>query len=374
LAFCLAQDLLAICGRRDYVFFLDAAVVERFSQIESLYGYLLEEADLGAEAGGKLRKAILTGFESVFCMAAVRSMAIIADAWLWPMLRAIEPGPGDHILDVCPVLWPRCCSWLEEAAACPQSAIDGSHCLRTSLEAGGLRTTTRKQQTASAKRRAARAQLDLHRIRAAIDADAELKSLVHEMLAAAFTAMAAGVRNHAAEFMPGGSLCSANITPVLRAAMDGTPLTSVSAETMFARVKRRADRGGIARHDTRMGGVMCERDGTVAWTWGQAKPQGLMNLARKRWRAGSGSRTMADERRLKGEAKAPARDVKLQKKRCGRAKKAGELERLKGVELIPSCAALKGMGNDALSDQLKIYKLVHKLTGFMTTGTGNAYY
>jgi hypothetical protein len=97
------QDLLAICGGRDYVFFLDAAVVERFSQIESLYGYLLEEADLGAEAGGKLRKAILTGFESVYCMAAVRSMALIADAWLWPMLRAIEPGRDVHILDVCPV-------------------------------------------------------------------------------------------------------------------------------------------------------------------------------------------------------------------------------------------------------------------------------
>ena len=77
---------------------------------------------------------------------------------------------------------------------------------------------------------------------------------------------------------------------------------------------------------------------------------------------------------LKGEAKAPARDAKLQKKRCGRAKKAGELERLKGVELIPSYAALKGMGNDALSDQLKIYKLIHKLTGFTTTGTGHAYY
>ena len=37
------EDLLAICGGRDYIFFLDAAVVERFSQIESLYGYLLEE-------------------------------------------------------------------------------------------------------------------------------------------------------------------------------------------------------------------------------------------------------------------------------------------------------------------------------------------
>ena len=105
-------------------------------------------------------------------MAAVRSMAIIADAWLWPMLRAIEPGSEVHILDVCPVLWPRCCTWLEEAAASPQTVIDGSLCLRMSLEAGKQRTTPRKQQTASAKRRAARAKLDLQRIRAAIDADA----------------------------------------------------------------------------------------------------------------------------------------------------------------------------------------------------------
>ena len=60
------EDLLAICGGRDYIFFLDAAVVDRFSQFESLYGYLLEEADLGAEAGGKLRKAIIMGFESVY--------------------------------------------------------------------------------------------------------------------------------------------------------------------------------------------------------------------------------------------------------------------------------------------------------------------
>ena len=32
---------------------------------------------MGAEAGGKLRKAILTGFESVYCMSAVRSMALL---------------------------------------------------------------------------------------------------------------------------------------------------------------------------------------------------------------------------------------------------------------------------------------------------------
>ena len=103
----------------------------------------------------------------------------------------------------------------------------------------------------------------MQRIRASIAADAELKELVLQMLTAAFTAMAASVRNHAAEFMPGGRCCTANITLELRKAMDGTPLTSVSAETMFARVKRRADRGGISRHDTRMGAVLCDRDGTV---------------------------------------------------------------------------------------------------------------
>ena len=160
--------------------------------------------------------------------------------------------------------------------------------------------------------------------------------------------------------LPGGSLCSANITPALRAAMDGTPLTSVSAETMFARVKRRADRGGIARHDTRMGAVLCERDGTVAWTRGEEQAEGLMNLSSKRWRAGSGSCTMADERRLKGEAKAPARTEELAKKRNGKAKKGAELERLKGVELISSYSALKQVGNDELSEQLKVYKLVKK--------------
>ena len=160
---------------------------------------------MGAEAGGKLRKAILTGFESVYCMAAVRSMAIIADAWLWPMLRAIEPGDDVHILDVCPALWTRTCTWLEEAAADPQSAIDGTLSLRKSLEAAGLRTTSHKPPTASGKRRAERAAIDLQRIRHAIKEDTELRELVHEMLSAAFTAMVAGVRNHASEFMPGGA-------------------------------------------------------------------------------------------------------------------------------------------------------------------------
>jgi hypothetical protein len=362
------EDLLAICGGRDYVFFLDAGVVDRFSQLESLYGYLLEEADMGAEAGGKLRKAILTGFESVYCMAAVRSMAIISDAWLWPMLRAIEPGDDVHILDVCPVLWPRTCAWLEEAAASPQSVIDGTLDLRTNLEAAKLRTSGPKAAPKSV-RRAERAQLDLIRIRAAIAADEELKGEVHEMLSAAFTAMAKSVRNHASEFMPGGVCCAANVTPALRERLSGMPLTSVSAETMFARVKRRADRGGISRHDTRMGSVLCERDDTVAWARGQAQVAGLWKQAGKRWRKGSGSRTMQEERQLKGEAKAPARELKLAKKRSGRAAKAAALERLKLVESVSTYSALTKMGNDELSDQLKVFKLIEKKTGFCVTGT-----
>ena len=173
------EDLLAICGGRDYIFFLDAAVVDRFAQVESLYGYLLEEADLATEAGGKLRKAILTGFTSSYCMAAVRSMAIISDAWLWPMLRAIEPGADAHILDVCPELWPRTLEWLQEAAASPMTAIDGTLCLRTRLASGGLRVTPREQQSTQARRRAERAAIDLQRIRNSIANDAELRELVH---------------------------------------------------------------------------------------------------------------------------------------------------------------------------------------------------
>ena len=134
-----------------------------------------------------------------------------------------------------------------------RSSTARSACARGStLEAGGLRTTPREPPTAKARLRAERAAVDLQRIRAAIAADEEVRTLVHEMLTAAFTKMADGVRNHAAEFIGEGRFVKAKITPELRAAMDGTPITSVMAETVFARIKRRADRGGIPRHDTRV--------------------------------------------------------------------------------------------------------------------------
>eukprot|EP00966_Prymnesium_polylepis_P068930 1601355-Prymnesium_polylepis.1 len=64
------EDMLAICGSRDYVFFMDAAVTDRFAQAGSLLTFLEEEKDMAAEAGGKLRNSILTGFGSDTIMAA----------------------------------------------------------------------------------------------------------------------------------------------------------------------------------------------------------------------------------------------------------------------------------------------------------------
>ena len=284
-------------------------------------------------------------------------------------MRAIEPGDDAHILDVCPELWPRVLEWLDEAAASPETVLDGSHCLRTRLQAGGLRVTPREPPTPKARSRRDRGAIDLERIRAALAADSEVRALVLEMLTAACTAMAAGVRNHAAEFVGDGRFTKDNIPPQLRADMAGTPITSVMAETMFARVKRRADRGGVSRHDTRMGAVLCERDGTVAWLRNQKEGERLWRLARRRWRKGSGAHTMQQERECKGEAKALEREAKLEKVRCGRAKKAAEAERVKGVQVLDKYSALKGLHNDELSDQLKYYKIVEGKKGFRTTGS-----
>ena len=149
----------------------------------------------------------------------------------------------------------------------------------------------------------------------------------------------------------------ANITPALREEMAGVPTTSTSVERIFALFKRRADRGGVERHDNRAGAVACKRDRTDEWLRGKSEQQqdGMLTLARKRRRAAF--RTMAAERALKGEANAKGRSEALSKKRSGRAKRAAELERIKGLELANKYSALKVMGNDTLKDQLKIFKV-----------------
>lgn len=82
--------------------------------------------------------------------------------------------------------------------------------------------------------------------------------------------------------------------------------------------------------------------------------EGLWSMSRKRWRKRSGSRTIAAERLLKGEEKAPARTEKLARKRSSRTKKLEELDRLKGVQLANLYSQLKTLRNDELSDQLKV--------------------
>merc|ERR1712185_514070 len=92
-----SEDMLAICGSRMYVFFLDAAPTERLvSQEGSLLTYLDEEEDLQAAGGGKLRKSICTGARCQ-CMAALRAKAIICDAVFWQMIKALKPTADKHV-------------------------------------------------------------------------------------------------------------------------------------------------------------------------------------------------------------------------------------------------------------------------------------
>eukprot|EP00965_Chrysotila_dentata_P018070 600360-Pleurochrysis_carterae.AAC.1 len=109
--------MLAICGSRDYVFFIYAAITERFSQTGSLRTYLEKEANLGAEAGGQLRNAVLTGFGSEGIKVAVRAMALVCESSLSMLLRAI--GSDAHILDVLPTMWLTALAFFQQAAASP---------------------------------------------------------------------------------------------------------------------------------------------------------------------------------------------------------------------------------------------------------------
>jgi hypothetical protein len=137
------SDLQAICGSRNYVFFLNAAVVERFAQPNQLHGFLEEEEQMAAAAGGKLRGAILAGFNSGAIMAAVRTMAFICNAWMWPTLVAVKAGDETHILDVLPAVWSESRRWLRSAADDPAAVIDGSMRLDELFEAAGQRTLPR---------------------------------------------------------------------------------------------------------------------------------------------------------------------------------------------------------------------------------------
>lgn len=342
------EDMLAICGSRDYVFFMDAAVTDRFAQEGSLLTFLEEEADMGAEAGGKLRSSILTGFRSDGIKAAVRSLALICDAALWVLLRCI--GSDDHILDVLPKMWTHALEFFEKAATAPQLVIEGS----LALIIEGVRE-------AKETPRARRAAIDLQRIRRLSTGD----RLVERMVGAAFSAMAASTRNHASEFLPGGVCSSDKITPELRARLNGCPLTSTSAERMFALGRAHDKRAGASRDDTRAGVVLGGMDNTAEFMRAREHGEAEWRKLRKLARIGM-KETMSRKWLEVGLAERAARDSKLALLRAKRQSKAAEKARLEAVPLATRYSHLLSMSNEALKDQLKKYKVMGKV-GFTTT-------
>ena len=91
----------------------------------------------------------------------------------------------------------------------PALALDGS----LKLELGG--------SEAKVTPRSLRAAVDMNRIRAASAGD----TLIESMLAKAFSAMAAGVRNHASDFLPSGLFARDKHTAEMRERLNGMPTT-----------------------------------------------------------------------------------------------------------------------------------------------------
>ena len=372
-----AEDLLAICGSRMYVFFLDAAVTERLlSQVGSLLTFLEEEDDLQAEGGGKLRKSILTGTNSPACMAAVRSMALLCESVLWPLLKAVKPSAEQHTLDVLPQVWPAACGFFRDAAARPRGLIEGS----LELDLGTATPAQATPATAAQARRSQRAAIDMARIRATIAADPQQGELVEKLLAAACEAMAKATANHAAEWLPAGleatdgsitvdgKLCAARITPELRARYDALPTTSTSVERLHAFGRGCDEQAGLQRADTRAGICLGRYNGQAEWLRSKSTEElrMLLNVSRQAARALL-RKTIKAQRVEAGRAKRVERDAKLSSKRAKREARAAELKRIEALRPATKYSELVSMANADLADQLKYHKVVRKQTGFTVT-------
>ena len=317
-----------------------------------------------AEGGGKLRKSILTGAGSDACMAAVRSMAIICDAVLWPLLRAVKPSPDKHVLDVLPVVWPKAVAFFEAAAASPASVIDGS----LKLDLGDA---VPPPATDSQARRSERARIDMTRIRGKATGD----ELVHKLLTAAFTAMVKGTKNHASEWLgPDGKLCAEKITPELRERYDALPSTSTCVERIHAVGRRVDDSGGMQRYENRAGISLAMFNNQAGYleTKDATSLEGMLKVARGEERKAR-KQTLKQRRVEAGRAKQVGRDEKRSSKRERREKKAAEKVRIEQLTLVTTYSALKAMSVDDLKDQLKGYKLQGK-TGFALTQENRAAY
>lgn len=352
------EDVLAICGSRAYVFFLDAAPTERLltESEHSMLTYLDEEEDLAAAGGGKLRKSILTGARSPPCMAGVRAMALICDAVFWPLISAIKPKAEAHVLDVLPRVWPAVHAFFESAAAAPEGIVDGS----LKLELPGAPAPP-APTTASQARRSDRHRADMTRIRAKAAGDAT----VTRLLAAAFSAMAKGVANHAAEWLPAGlvatdgsttvagKLCAANITPELRARYDALLSTSTPVERLHAVGRCVDDRHKRQRVESRAGDQLASFNDQGGWlareidTHGLEKAEAMLAAARA---AAARARRVTLKQQLieAGRAKRAKRDAALGGKRARKEKRAAERARIAQVQLVRRYSELKPLAIPAL--------------------------
>ncbi|EOD08659.1 hypothetical protein EMIHUDRAFT_217403 [Emiliania huxleyi CCMP1516] len=365
------EDVLAICGSRAYVFYLDAAPTERLLTEHdiSMLTYLDEDEMLKAAGGGKLRKSILTGARSPPCMAGVRAMALICDAVFWPLIRAVKPAADKHVLDVLPRVWPAAHAFFEAAAASPAGIVDGS--LKLQLGDVSAAATAATAPTPTQARRAERHRLDMVRIRAAAADD----PMVTRLLTAAFGAMSRAVCNHAAEWMPAGlvatngsitktgKLCSANITPALRAKYDALQATSTPVERLHAVGRVSDDRHKRQRNESRAGDSLGRFNNQAGWLTGEIDERGGLKVAETmlaacRKAAGRARRvTLKAQLVAAGRAKRAERDEKLGSKKARKAAKAAENARIAQLPL----------------DQLKAFKLAGK-TGFTVTQANRADY
>jgi hypothetical protein len=361
--FCLSLRLATAC------LFALLTPARLSSQIGSLITYLEEEADLGAEGGGKLRSAILAGANSGPIMSALRAMAIFCDSVLWPLLRAIKPTADKHTLDVLPRVWPKAVEFFKNAAARPKGVIDGT------LKLTDLSDDQEEAAAAAAAAeptRNERARLDIKRILEKAAGDA----LVQELVGAACAGMAEAAERHASEWLgPDGKLCKERITPELRRKYDALPTTSTSIERLHAFGRDSDEKSGLQRADTRAGICLARYNGQVACL--QAKSTEEMEkmfsvtrpLARRLL-----TKTMRQQRVETGQAKRAERDAKLSSKRARRQQAAMERDRIEKVVAATKLSELKSMDDTALADQLKRHKQVGGKKGLTTTQPNRAGY
>eukprot|EP00966_Prymnesium_polylepis_P031882 741764-Prymnesium_polylepis.2 len=290
-------------------------------------------------------------------MAAVRAMAIVCDAVLWPLLRAVKPSAEKHVLDVLPVVWPTALEYFKGAAVSPIGVMDGSS--RLDFGDGAPTAATAGQAT-----RNERSRMDMERIREKAKGD----SLVERLLTAAFNAMATATENHAAEWLgPDGKLCAGKITPQLRERYDALPSTSTSVERLHAIGRRVDDSGGVQRYENRAGISLAMYNDQASWLEKKGTTTLSRMLAVARAEERNARRQTLKARAVEaGRAKQAGREDKLSSKRERRAKAAAEKGRIEQLTLVTKYSELKAMGVEDLKDQLKGYKLQGK-SGFNVT-------